>query len=86
MIALLQEVARTHMPQLLANAKALKAGEKNFETKIDGLTWSQPSFPYQGKCLHWIRDKYNLLQGEDLVVANGILDASGLRPLVEETI
>jgi hypothetical protein len=44
-IALLQEVARPHRPQLLANAKALKAGEKNFETEIGGLIWSQPSFP-----------------------------------------
>jgi glutathione S-transferase len=85
-IALLHEVARTHMPQLLANAKALKAGEKSFETEIDGLTWSQPSFPYQGKCLRWIREKYNQLQGEDLSDAQQILDVSGLRPLVDEII
>jgi glutathione S-transferase len=85
-IALLQEVSRTHMPQLLANAKALKAGEKNFETEIDGLIWSQPSFPYQGKCLGWIREKYNFLQGENLAVTSGILAASGLLPLVEEPI
>ena len=86
MIALLQEVARTHMPQLLANAKALNAGEKSFETEIEGLTWSLPSFPYQGKCRQWIREKYNLLQGEDLGLANHMLDASGLRALVEEFI
>jgi hypothetical protein len=70
----------------LANAKALKAGEKSFETEIDGLTWSQPSFPYQGKCLRWIREKYNQLQGEDLSDAQQILDISGLRPLVDEII
>jgi hypothetical protein len=35
-IALLQEVARTHMPQLLANAKALKAGEKTLKPRLTG--------------------------------------------------
>ncbi|MFT6310734.1 MAG: hypothetical protein ACJAQS_001099 [Porticoccus sp.] len=37
-IALLQEVSRTHMPQLLANAnaKALKAGEKTLKPRLTG--------------------------------------------------
>ena len=35
-IALLQEVARTHRPQLLANAKALKAGETTLKPRLTG--------------------------------------------------
>ena len=83
LMALLKEVARTHMPQLLANAKALQAGEKNFETEIDGLPWTQPSFPYQGKCLLWIRERYNKLTGNDQTVVQDTLVTAGLLSLIE---
>ena len=83
-MALLKEVARTHMPQLLANGKALQAGEKTFETTIDGLPWTQPSFPYQGKCLLWIRERYNKLEGDDQKVVHNILATAGLLPLVKD--
>lgn len=84
--AMLGEVARTHMPQILANAKALAAGEKKFETEIDGLTWAQPSFPYQGKCLQWTRDKFGALTDSEQALARDILDANGLLPLVDEAV
>lgn len=84
LMALLKEVARTHMPQLLANGKALQAGEKTFETTIDGLPWTQPSFPYQGKCLLWIRERYNKLEGDDQKVVHNILATAGLLPLVKD--
>jgi len=83
LLALLKEVARTHMPQLLANAKALQAGEKNIETEIDGLRWTQPSFSYQGKCLLWIRERYNKLKGDDQTVVHDVLATTGLLPLIE---
>ena len=86
LMALLREVARTHMPQLLANARALQAGEKSFETEIDGLPWAQPSFSYQGKCLRWIREKYQALVGDEQVITRKILGEGGLLPLVEEKI
>ena len=83
---LLDELARTHMPQLLANAKALAAGEKSFETTIDDKPWTQPSFPYQGKCLRWIREELAGLSEPDQKRAREILDASGLLPLVDEPV
>ncbi len=83
---LLDEVARTHMPQMLANAKAIAAGEKEFETAIDGRPWTQPSFPYQAKCLRWTREELAALSAPDQEAARAILDASGLRPLVDEPI
>ncbi len=81
---LLDEIARTHMPQMLANAKALAAGEKTFETTIDGKLWQQPSFPYQGKCLRWTREELDRLSADDRSAARAILDASGLLPLIDE--
>ena len=65
---------------------ALSAGEKQFETEIDGKTWTQPSFPYQLKCLNWTRERYQALQGDDLKLATSILEAAGLMPLVEESL
>ncbi len=82
----LDEVARTHMPQLLANARALSAGEKQFETTIDGRPWAQPSFPYQGKCLRWIREEFGALSAADQETTRGILETSGLVPLLDDEV
>lgn len=55
---LLAEVGRVYAPALLANARALAAGEASWSTTIDGKPWEQPSFPYQGKCLQWLREAH----------------------------
>lgn len=51
---MLGEIGRVYVPFLLANAQAVMTGAKSFETTIDGRAWSQPTFPYQAKCLKWI--------------------------------
>jgi len=53
--ALLAEVGRLYAPLLLANARALAAGQTELQTTIDGRPWVQQAFPYQGKCLAWLR-------------------------------
>jgi len=58
---LLAEIGRVYVPFLIANAKAVQAGEKSFETTIDGRAWTQPTFPYQAKCLGWIRQEFEAL-------------------------
>ncbi|MEO0344325.1 MAG: glutathione S-transferase family protein [Pseudomonadota bacterium] len=82
LLALLQEVSRTHMPQLLANGRAVLDGAEQFTTVIDGQEWTQPSFPYQLKCLKWIRDEYEALSEEDRDKASVVLTSSQLDPLV----
>ncbi len=84
--AILAEIARTHMPQMLANATALAAGEKEFETEIDGLPWKQPSFPYQLKCLRWTREKFAALTATEQALARDILETNGLLPLIDDAI
>ena len=54
--ALLAEVGRVYVPFLLANARALEQGAERVECTIDGRRWVQRPFPYQRKCLQWLRE------------------------------
>lgn len=86
LIALLSEVARTHMPQLLANGRAVIEKQTTFTTEIDGGTWVQPSFPYQLKCLRWTREEFQSLSLANQTSARAILKATGLSSLIDAEI
>jgi len=73
----LAEIGRVYAPFLLANAKAVMAGEKSFETEIDGRPWTQPSFPYQAKCLKWLRDGHSALSDNERGSVDGLLQGTG---------
>ena len=79
----LSEVGRVYAPALIANAKALMAGEKEMQTEIDGQRWVQPAFAYQGKCLQWIREEYAALTADDQAVVRDIFAGSGCEPLFQ---
>ena len=57
---LLQLIGDVYLPFLTANAKALKEGAKSFTVNIfnGSITHTQRPFPYQGKCLNWLVEKY----------------------------
>ena len=74
---LLAEIGRVYAPFLIANAKAVMAGEKSFETEIDGRAWTQPSFPYQAKCLKWLREGYEALSGNERGAVEALLSGTG---------
>ncbi len=80
---LLEEVGRVYVPALLANAAAIAAGEPSFETAIDGCRWTQPAFPYQAKCLTWIRGRFQALDEADRQSVRSLLDGTGCEPLME---
>ncbi|MAT83133.1 MAG: glutathione S-transferase [Gammaproteobacteria bacterium] len=80
---LLEEVGRVYVPALVANAAAMAAGEDAFETTIDGCRWTQPSFPYQAKCLAWIRARFQALDGADREAVRSLLEGTGCEPLME---
>ena len=63
--ALLAEAGRTYVPALIANAKAVDTNAESVETEIDGRAWVQVPFPYQAKCLQWVRQEYARLDGAD---------------------
>ena len=79
---ILSEIGRVYAPALIANARALEAGEKQMETIIDGKSWEQPSFPYQGKCLAWINDEYKKLSLEVRGQVNDILAGTGCEEML----
>jgi glutathione S-transferase len=82
LIDILGEIGRTYVPALLANAKALEANEKQWQTNIDGAVWAQQSFPYQGKCLHWIRERYQSLSNSDQQRIAKVFQGTGCEALL----
>lgn len=78
---LLEEVGRTYVPFLLANAKALATGAEQVETEIDGQPWVQKPFRYQGKCLLWLREGYAALDANAREQVDAVLDGTGCERL-----
>lgn len=79
--SLLNEIGRVYAPALIANAKALAAGAEKVETEIDGRPWVQQPFPYQGKCLQWLREKHAALPPADRAAIDKLLAGSGCEAL-----
>ncbi len=80
--AILSEIGRTYVPVMLANAAALDQGLSSVETVVEGEPWVQEPFPYQGKCLQWLRIEYARLSEDDRKRVDGILDGTGCEALV----
>jgi len=78
---LLREVGRTYVPFLLANADALARGAERVECEVDGRPWVQRPFPYQAKCLRWLRDGHAALAGDDRHAADALLAGTGCERL-----
>jgi glutathione S-transferase len=75
--ALIAEAGRVYAPLLLANARALQQGRDTVETEIDGRLWTQQPFPYQAKCLAWLREEYAALPAAERTLADGVLADTG---------
>lgn len=80
--ALLSEIGRTYVPTMLANAKAVMAGEKEWSCEVDGAHWQQPTFSYQAKCLGWLRGEFEKLEPDERKRTLAILDGTGCEELL----
>ena len=78
---LLAEIGRTYAPAMIANAKAVMAGEASFDTEIDGRPWTQPTFKYQAKCLQWLREDRAALSDNERGAVDTMLAGSGCEKL-----
>lgn len=78
---LLAEIGRTYAPAMIANTQAVQAGEASFETEIDTRHWTQPTFKYQAKCLHKLREGHAALSGNERGAVDALLAGSGCETL-----
>ena len=81
---LLAELGRTYVPVMLANSAALEAGQEKVETSVEGKPWVQEPFPYQAKCLQWLRIEYAKLDSEDHKRVDKILSGTGCEKLLQK--
>jgi glutathione S-transferase len=78
---LLAEIGRVYAPFLLANADALARRAGEVACTIDGAPWIQSPFPYQGKCLRWLRERHAALAASDRAAVDAALANTGCAPL-----
>ncbi len=78
---LLAEIGRVYVPVLLANAAAVDGGAQEVRAQVDGRTWVQAPFPYQARCLQWLRQSHARLAAEDRAHLDAILDGTGCEAL-----
>ena len=83
LVALLTEAGRVYTPFLLANAAALESGAEQVECTIDDQPWVQKPFPYQGKCLQWLRESHARLSPSDRETVDAILAGTGCETLFQ---
>ncbi len=75
--AVLAEIGRVYPPVMLANARAVMSGAAEVQATVDGQAWTQQPFPYQAKCLGWLRDARGRLSEVDRKRADMVLEPSG---------
>ena len=78
---LLTEVGRVYAPFMRANAEALRRRAAEVTLSIDGKPWVQQPFPYQGKCLQWLREQHAALSNTDRSTVDAILSGTGCEVL-----
>jgi glutathione S-transferase len=79
---LLAEIGRVFAPAQLANARAVQAGQKEWESEIDGAPWTQRTFPYQAKCLQWTNERYRALSADDRARVDTLLQGTGVEAML----
>lgn len=75
---LLAEIGRVYPPVMLANAQALATGVSEVAAEVDGKPWVQTPFPYQAKCLKWLRDSHAALPPAARDQVGPFLEQAGL--------
>jgi len=84
--ALLCEIGRVYAPFLIANARALNSKAAEVRTEIDGHQWIQQPFPYQGKCLKWLREGHAALSDSDRRLVDEVLSGTGCESIFTASI
>lgn len=78
---LLAEIGQTYAPFMVANGQALMSGASEVVCELNGDTYRQAPFAYQGKCLHWLRQGYQALSDQDRARVDSVLAGTGCEVL-----
>lgn len=81
LVDILGEVGRVYAPYLIGNARAVMEKSEKMTMELDGRPWEQNPFPYQAKCLQWLREAWQELDEPARARIDGILNAAGIMPL-----
>jgi glutathione S-transferase len=81
LMALMTEIGRVYPPVMLANARAVTAGDAEVVTEVEGQPWRQPPFAYQAKCIQWLRQSHARLPAASRATVDRILEATGCAPI-----
>lgn len=81
--ALLRHTGEVYLPFLLANAKAVAANSPSFGLELLGRHYEQAPFPYQAKCLSWLREGYAALPGAPKERVRAVLAQTGCLAALE---
>ena len=82
--SLLREIGQTYVPVMLQNEKAISSGETKFETLVRNKPWKQKVFPYQAKCLNWLRIEFSKLEPLERQKIYEIFDGTGCELLINK--
>ena len=77
------EIGKVYVPCLMANAEAYKNGQEVWETQIDNSPWKQKTFPYQAKCLNWIKEEFSKLSNSDKNIVKDYLSGTGCNKILD---
>ena len=73
---LFKELATSYVPTMIENHKAIGEGKEEWSVDLADYPWKQKSFPYQAKCLDWIRDEFRALDNENQEKVLGFLNSN----------
>jgi glutathione S-transferase len=79
--AMLTEMGRTYVPVMLANERAIANQEETVYATVDGKPWEQRPFPYQAKCVRWLRDARDQLSDAEREQFDSLIAGTGLDAL-----
>lgn len=83
-MALLRHTGEVYLPFLIANAAAVAAKAPSFALELLGHRHEQAPFPYQAKCLAWLREGYAALSGEPRQRVRAALAETGCLAALEK--
>ncbi len=76
------EVGKGYTQTMLANYKAFKNADSTWKINLGDKAWEQKTFPYQAKCLDWIKQEFELLSNQDQTRVYNFLSGTGCEELI----